>query len=800
MNWTFLYVAIIYFGAVAAARRTAHPVPWRIAIFFYLLVLVFLFAPLTQSVVNLPADFLPNFYPWMDDWKIPRVQNSEINDLILQIVPWAHLARDSWRAGEFPLWNPSATGGYPLLANGQSAALSGLRLLALPLDIGYSFAFEGALKLLIALTFAWLFMRRRGSSELASLITAVSFAFSTAVIVWLHFPLGSVTVFLPVVFYAIDLLFERTSYPRFLLLAAAFWQMLLHGHPETAAHIVFFSAVYVLFRLASGWSRGRLRAALVMAGAGLVALVLALPFILPFLEALPFTHRYNMLREFPEFLGTPTDARFLVPFYQPMFYGNVTRGTAWGPANAEAIAGYCGILAVAAWFAMLFHQIRRREWKQDATLFVFAVPLLLAITLEWPVISDLFRSIPPFEIAANARLRFVLCWCLAILAGMAVDLARGGNRLPLVLGFVLTGTLLGITFPLNGVVEKNVLGRTLMTSLPAFVALAAAFWATIRGMKNVLSTMMLLVFVAVDLWSFGHTWNPVVPREKLFPIVPMVEFLAVLPQDPEVPHPHRIAGTRATFFPNSAAMFGHEDIRGHDPMANGKVLGMMRVLLGYTSGEYFGILEKVDHPFLDFLNVGYVMTTTQEDLDDEQFELIYHNIDGRVWRNRETVPRFFPAERIVVQPNDERRYAAILQHEEWGRGVFVETLPRHLLEPAREELFATPPADAPEPTVKVVDIDAQRIVLDIDAPRWTLVAGSQPYFPGWRIEREIEGRRDELEPVIVNEAFIGFLVPRGQHRVVLRYRPLSFYAGLGLSLFTIFLLAIAPLVVRRIRR
>ena len=89
------------------------------------------------------------------------------------MVPWAHEVREQWKSLRFPLWNSHAVSGYPLLANGQSAAFSPLRLLALPLPLGQSFTAEAAMKLLIALTFTFLFCRRRGYSEIASAVGAM---------------------------------------------------------------------------------------------------------------------------------------------------------------------------------------------------------------------------------------------------------------------------------------------------------------------------------------------------------------------------------------------------------------------------------------------------------------------------------------------------------------------------------------------------------------------------------------------------------------------------------------------------
>jgi hypothetical protein len=136
VNLTWLWVALVYFAGTAVWRRYAGGLPWRVAIFFYLLVLVFLFVPMTGDAVNVPADYLRHMHPWRAVLGEQRAANPEINDVILQMVPWAQQVHEQWRSLEPPLWFHSAGGGYPLLANGQSAALSPLRLINLPLEVG----------------------------------------------------------------------------------------------------------------------------------------------------------------------------------------------------------------------------------------------------------------------------------------------------------------------------------------------------------------------------------------------------------------------------------------------------------------------------------------------------------------------------------------------------------------------------------------------------------------------------------------------------------------------------------------
>jgi len=119
-NATWLYVGVIYAVAVWLVRRVRIDLPWRIATLFYLLVLIFLFRPMTSDVVNLPVVYLRTLSPWAHLTRNHRPMDPEINDLVLRIVPWAHQVRASWRSGRVPLWNNLSGSGYPLLANAQS--------------------------------------------------------------------------------------------------------------------------------------------------------------------------------------------------------------------------------------------------------------------------------------------------------------------------------------------------------------------------------------------------------------------------------------------------------------------------------------------------------------------------------------------------------------------------------------------------------------------------------------------------------------------------------------------------------
>ena len=817
MNWTFLYVAVIYFGGVFLwKRRNAEP-RWPVAVLFYLLVLLFMFRPMTMSWVNVPADYASRLFPWQPFFPETSAQNAEINDVILQMVPWANQVREDWRSFRFPLWNESAGGGYPLLGNGQSGGLSILRLIALPLTLGDSFTAEAAFKFLAAMVFSFLFMRRRGRSEEASIVTAISFGFCTFLVVWLHFPHASVAAFLPALFYGMERLLEGYSHGRLLFCSAVFATLLLNGHPETAAHLVVGAGLYAGWFLLASPARRKFRRVLSIAAAGVLGLLIALPMVLPLLEALPFSQRYEMLKEIPHPVPV-TDARFLVNFFQVDFYGTVGARNIWGPGIAEVLSGYAGILAFVSWFAVGFQVVRMRAWKRDAGLvegesapvevlsdgrsalfFLLASFLLLWIILGWPVLSDLFHKLPLFEIAANGRLRVVLCFFLSVLAGTFIDLVRTRQGRPAAVFGLWAGVVaLVIAFSWNQFPTTEALEHSVLTTIPRLLVLVAVAVLLVNSPRvKRFATLALIGFCAGDLWTFDLYWNPVLPKDRLYPTTPLLRFLEKKQSDPESIRPFRMAATSSTFFPNSAGMFGLEDIRSHDPMSYGKYLGALRAFTGYSSFDYFGMLKNFEHPFIDYLNVRFILTTPYEDYRSARFVEIYSGLDGKIYENRDVLPRFFPAKFVFNEFDDKKRLEAILKNQDWSNSVHLKRIPSNLAKFVGPDLLAPRPADARLASVKVKQVRGDEFRLDIDAPRWTLIVGSQPYWQGWKIRRNGNERLSMIE---VNGAFMGFLVPPGKSTVRVYYFPLSFYVGLAISLFTILILVIAPVFQRFFRR
>lgn len=797
MNPTWLYVALIYAAAVWLARRGGVALPWKIASFFYALVLLFLFEPMTQECVNVPIDYLKKLTPWASVTRDHHVVNGQMNDVPLQMVPWAHQVRESWKSLHFPLWNARSGSGYPLLANGQSAALSLVRIAALPLPLGYSLTVEAAMKLLLALTFTFLLCRRRGYSELASSMGAVSFGFCSFLAVWLHFPHSTVACMTPAVLLAIDLLAERVTYPRLVFSAIVGMLLLFGGHPETAFHIVFLGVLLAVWILAverpfaTPGSSVRFIAALGAAAA--LSALLAAPFLLPFAEALPRSQRFRMLRIFPHAPSPFNDFGSKVLLLEPHFYGDVPFEAPWGPAVAESITGFAGVLGFAGSIALLLYAIWERRFRSRELFFVVATLIVLGIILSWPVIGTLFHAL--FKLAANARMRMLLAFLLALQAAAAVDLLERERGRPLLIGLavaaaLLLGLVMTVHFP--GEWQRD---STLLALLPSLSVIFFATIAAVAGRARAATLMLLLVCVVNELWSVGMSWNPVLPQRLMYPQTPIIRRLQELQHTANPTAPFRIVAIGPYFFPNLSAVYGLQDIRAHDPMSNGGYLGLLRVVAGYDVSKYFAMWEDLDTRIIDYLNVRYVLTPRDFDVTDRQrYALVYEGRDGRIFENRDALPRFYTVPIVVLEFKRDEFVKRLVAENDWAHTAVLRAL--HVEnDRERTDILAPRPPGSPEATLTILDAGESDYRMQIVAPRYTLVVSSVPWWPGWKIERNGQS----LEPVEVNGAFLGYVVPAGVFTVHVYYDPLSFKAGLIASTITLIGL-FAPFAARRRRR
>lgn len=791
MNFTWLYVGAFYAVAVYLARRGGIDLPKRVALVFYALVLVFFLKPLTQDYVNVPADFVRRLPPWAHlDPKPPL--NDEMNDVTTQHAVWAHQVRESWKTLTPPLWNHLAGSGYPLLANGQSSALAPIRFLALPLPLGHAMTAEASFKILIALTFTYLFCRRRGARSLASMVAAVAFGFGGFITIWLHFPHTMAACFLPAVLYLVDVMAERRSFGAFVASAVIWAAILFGGHPETASHIFFLALLYVVWIIgierAASW-----RLILTLGGALTVAALLAAPFLLPFAEAVTKSQRYDWLKVTPfSAADLPwKDWQSATVFIQPHVWGRVPTEKSWGWSSPEPMSGFAGTFALVSWFATIFSVAKRRAWRSREMFFASATLLVVGVIFAWPGIGEGIHAVLP--LVAHARFRLLFTFLVAVQSALVIDRVAKGEKWPLLAGIGVVSVLIAVIFAVVPFPDPAKFQSALIAAVPSFAVITVSLLVAIRKAHR-WAAIALLASVVLEMFSITRGWSPPLRSEELFPTTPLIEKLEALKRAAPANEPFRIAGIDAQLFPNTSAMYGFEDVRAHDPMAYAKYLGFLRLTAGYDPWKYFAWLREPEASVFDFLNVRYVLMDPQRPLPDaDRYKLVYEGRDGRIFENRHVLPRFFAVRNVILEFRDDVFFPQLAQHQDWRDTALLDELKLET-EAMRGDFFNPRPEGSP---VAVADIRAAsptEFRVHVSAPRWSLVASSIPWWPGWRVERN--GKR--VDPIRVNAIFLGFAVPPGESDVRVRYAPWTWSAGVAVALST--LIALGTVGLRRARK
>lgn len=585
MNLAWLLVSVIYIASVAVARRFGADLPRRIAALFFVLVFGFLWRPLTQDVVIIPGDVVKLLQPWSEVRAPSRppvtkyeVSNLNLHDVPMQIVPWMHQVRESWRRGEVPLWNPSAGCGYPLMANGQSTPFSPFVLLTLPLPLGYAMTAQAALKLLLALVLTYLFCRRR-YSPFASTIAAIAFGFSTWMLTWLQFPIATAAAFLPGVLIAIERCMDRNGIA---FATTMFSLAVLSGHPETVFNIGLIAAAHGLW-IAN--VRGLIR---VIAACALAACITS-PFLVPFYEAVVRSQRFAEVSASSDITPPFSDAQSAALLLQPRFFGELPIERPWGPATLESICGFAGVLALASIVAAIF-VIRR--WRSIETLYILGAILCFGIVLGWPVITQAFHAIA--GLAPPMRMRLGICWFASVLIAPVIDHKR---REPLLLGALVVAITMLWLMRMTPFPTESHRASALLSLLPSIAVLAAIALAVFRREMLVVAGALTFVELAFTM----ATWNPILPTRELYPRTPLIAQLE------QLRGPYRIAGLGGQVYPNVNAMWGIDDVRVHDPMAYNRYVDYLVKNAGWNRADYYAKWSDGNTPLLDRLNVKWII-------------------------------------------------------------------------------------------------------------------------------------------------------------------------------------------------
>lgn len=213
---------------------------------------------------------------------------------------------------------------------------------------------------------------------------------------------------------------------------------------------------------------------------------------------------------------------------------------------------------------------------------------------------------------------------------------------------------------------------------------------------------------------------------------------------------------------------------GDSPFAPAGVLELRRRFAGGNYWERNIPVTKPDSPWLDFLNVEYLIAATADEdragLQRAGWQFTEGGEWMRLYRNTEVLPRCFAVSKIRLARNLTE-----------VRGALPFLDPRYEAVVEGDASMNVAPAE-----VQINSYQDNQIELRVRAAAPAFVVCSETYYPGWRAF--IDGRDARIERA--NLAFRGLAIPAGDHRVVMRYEPTRLRQGAAVTLGALLLTAL----------
>ena len=718
-----------------------------------------------------------------------RVLSGYAQDVFLQFIPWRQFGFDQLRHGNLALWNPHLFSGAPFFGGFQSALLYPPNTLFLVLPLGLAINWSIALHVFLAGAFTYWWTARRRLHPLACLLSAVMFMFCGAHFPHIyagHLPNLCTLVWAPLLFLAIDELFDKPSLGWSLLGMFAVAMQVLAGHPQYVFYTGVAAALYAVLCACKATERRRFLLGL----AGIVAGGIALSAVQLFTG---LAESRETLRSSGLPYGLAASYSFppenFLTLLAPNIFGGIKSPAYWGRCYFWEASFFVSVTGLVLAGAGAIWGERR---QQRFALVMAVVLIVLALGSHTPLFKLLYYYAPGFDkFRGSAKFLFLASLFIALLAGIGLDRLLKGFRVPGVLCVGVAGMAVLLIVaalwlkssnavavsPESGSCHKIVLairgtGETMLPDAdyhdPAFAVETSegavrSLWASAATFALLAALLflarfkpravpLLLGLAVVELFWFAHGSLDTCALSETVDSG-MRQFLQEHPGD------YRIINVAN---PNTAMILGAQNIWGYDPGVERRYAELIHFTQGKDPEQAtYSTLVSQYHPLYAMLRCRF------------QFALAM----GRVVISEATnaMPRLQLVSRFRVMPQWDDIFAALTNAAFNPREeVILETAPD-----------PEPRATANAGTVTLLESSTDYLTLEADVQSPSILLVTDTYAKGWRA-RPLAGSVQSLYRVLPADYCLRAIpLAAGHHHLRLEYQPAGYVIGKRVSIVSL---------------
>lgn len=765
----------------------------------------------------LPGDIITSYWPPWSSNHVSTPTNPLLSDCVNQFYPLKDYSYQILKEKRtIPSWNPYNFCGTSMVSFSTSFFLRPTNYLTWVLQPPMSYALGVILQSFFAGLFMYFFLRNLNVSSFGSLVGSTVFMLNGVFIVWLEFEttVGG-GLWFPLVFLLLDKTVTRGSIIYPILVSIILALQVFSLHLQFSLYLLISSFIYAFFRIFMRYKdtydlRGLLK------GSGLIVIIfisgisLSMVHLFPTFNQAGISHRKEfMLEEL-----NPLPVANLVTFVVPDFYG-----TPAPPHTYSAIRGwfyktglikervvrvggenyneYCGYIGVLPLVLALLAGLLRKDRDSRFFFWFWIVSLLLALGTF--LYLPLYWFAPGFNKMGISRIIFLFCFSGSVLAGMGVDHLIEGRRertvsrregaviriTVLVLLLATIGWLVFLLIPKFNTQPQTPISQLLSwhfslknpsMSIPILLVLSSIIILILSlrargGINPILIKGAIFVVVSFDLLYFGMKYNPMTPKEWLFPKTPSLSFLTdKLDKEP----PFRIVAFGRILPPNTNLIYRLQSVEGYESLHSARYHDFMKELVSPDIyHNWVDIISWANRRILQLLNVRYILANVE--LKGEDLRLIY---DGeiRIYEDLGALPRAW----IVPEAKILKRKEEIFDEL---RSPGFDPRRTVILEEKPDELPITDyqlPIKIRDLKSKIVEYQPEKVIIEASLPNDGFLVLSDSWDPGWRVF--VDGK--ERKVLRANYIMRAVRLWQGDHLVEFIYDPPSFKIGLYISIAT----------------
>lgn len=680
------------------------------------------------------------------------------------LLPYLVYAHDSFRALEFPFWNPYSSLGRPFAADPQA-------IVCWPLSVVYFLVgpFWGILLLACAHTLfaVWSsaqFCRWLGAARVPALLSGFAFVLSGKLTG--HYQAGHIQfvflyLYLPALLLCAVYLQEAASTRRAVgWLALVSGVHLLAGGPQIYWNCALAVSLFLVGRRACGplavafhgIVRDAIRTAMGYAlGCGLAAVLLV-----PLVELIKESNRAGIRPEFTA-IGSMSWPHWLTAFSP---FTRLPEIIDWEmllyPGVLITVLGLTGIA-------------RLGDRNVRGLVAVLAGTALIAAGNNTPLFDALCRGLPGFaSFRVHGRIGAVIVYALIVSGVLLVsDPRRQRWAWPaLAIGAIgmlvialLPDSLITGTWPTSAWAVRPLV-IIAITTFVGWAWLRSASSQAQRGWGLLAVGVLAVDLIATDLWLKRDyiTSQNYAAETELVAALRETDHMR-----PGVPPPRVFAPPRLVRA-NAGMVYGFATFAGSEALALKRVWNYVHWAVGReppTFSDIYLFEAFAERGMFPVPWVAQVASIEEKTLKIE----VRRDQPPRVWLNGEV--------RVVA---DWREAAGRLAA---GHDAFKSALIERPLDPGTEPEVAGSAGHA-----RITNFRSNAVTIEVAAPARALLVLAEAWYPGWRAR--VDGREQPVVPA--NGWMRAVSIPAGAKQVEFFYRPSRFFVGLAGSLATACLL------------